>query len=301
MLLKPNSRTASAMVTESATSTTVTSMRVDSSTTSTTVRASSLTRLEDTMTVTGRMDSPLVMLPRYSRAKMSTLVSLSRVSLMAKVNANTPMATSTMDSGSRTLLLVRVLFIMQTEMSTLVTGIATKELMVTSGSRMVVSIGLSTKTRRLLDLTSVSTPTELSLKVLLLTARSMVVESTLSLLELFGKEPLKMTFFREVVTSLKAVNASKLLSKTMPLHQLMEKYPLMLLKEDSILPPVGMKAIWSTVWHKEEVFSNTLLVNLKATDTKVRWQETDLMVTDHTLSRLVRTRKPTLVSSSTVE
>lgn len=109
-----------------------------------------------------------------------------------------------------------------------------------------------------------------------------------------------MISFKEVVTSLKVASALRSLSKTMLSHLSMEKYQLLLLKEDLILVTAGMKAIWSTEWHKVMVFLCTPPVNMKATDTKVKCKETDLMVRELTLSRLAKTRKLSLVSSSTV-
>mgnify|MGYP006151290507 CR=1 FL=1 len=103
-----------------------------------------------------------------------------------------------------------------TPMETLmtVTGMLTRELLVTSLSRMVASTGLSTRTRRSLDLIRESTPMELSLRDLLPMEKSMDPVLTLSSLELCGKETSRMIFYKEMATRSKKVKDSRLSLKT---------------------------------------------------------------------------------------
>lgn len=133
---------------------------------------------------------------------MFTLVTLLRASLTVKVSVNIRMAINMLVSGNKTLFKEKVNFYMPMETAMMVTGMLTRELMVTSCSRMVVSTGLSTRTRRSLDLTRESTLVELSSKDQLSTERSMDLVLTLSPLELYGKETSKMTFSKEMVSKL---------------------------------------------------------------------------------------------------
>ena len=139
---------------------------------------------------------------KFSRVPMSTLVNLLKASLTVMVNANIRMAIDMLVSGSKTLFKEKVNFSTPMETVIMVTGMLTRELMVTSNSRMVVSTGPSTRTRKLLDHTRESTLMELSSKDQLSTEKSMDLVLTLSPLEMCGKETLKMTFFKEKVTKL---------------------------------------------------------------------------------------------------
>jgi len=106
---------------------------------------------------------------------------------------------------------------------------------------MAVSTGPSTRTKRLLDLTKESTPMGLFLRDQLSTARSMVLERTLSPLELCGKETSKMIFYKEMVTKLLQVRELKLSSRITRLKRLLKRLLLLARRADLRLLLVGMK------------------------------------------------------------
>lgn len=133
---------------------------------------------------------------------------------MVKVSASTRMVMYILVCGNRALVKEKENLITPMETLMTVTGMLTRELLVTSLSRMVASTGLSTRTRRSLDLIRESTPMELSLRDLLPMEKSMDPVLTLSSLELCGKETSRMIFYKEMATRSKKVKDSRLSLKT---------------------------------------------------------------------------------------
>lgn len=150
-----------ATVKESASSTTVTFMRVASLIIITTAKVSLPIKQAVTTQVNGKMVLLLAKEPKFSNPVTTIPVTLSRVNLMAMVNALTRVAINTLVNGNRILLLVKESLPMLMVLFTMVTGMLVRKLLVMSLSRTVESIGLSIKMMLSLDPTSVNIPTEL--------------------------------------------------------------------------------------------------------------------------------------------
>lgn len=176
------------------------STREASRITSTTAKASSLTKLVVTTTATGKKALQLVTLRRGGLLTTSTKEPSSKVTLMVTVSAFTLTATDTMVSGKTIPFKVKVLFTTRTERYTLAPLKETIESKVTSSSPMVVSIGVTTKTRSSSAGTRESTLMVLFLRVTLSMARSMDKAPIPSPLVKDGRATLLMIFCKALAT-----------------------------------------------------------------------------------------------------